>query len=64
MSPHALPDAPGHRPGAFGTGVGKNQGELVAAEPGDDVGFTGAVADDRAGLDERLAARQMAVVCR
>ena len=61
MSSDPLPDAQGHGLGALGTGVREDQGEFVAAEPGDDVGFTGAVADDGARLDERLAARQVAV---
>ena len=47
--------------GAVAAGIGQDQGEFVAAEPGHDVGFTGAAADDRGRLDERLAARQVAV---
>ena len=62
VGPDAVPDALGDSLGAFGARVRQDQRELVAAEPGDDVGFTGAAADDSAGLHERLAARQMAVV--
>src|SRR6188508_2166424 len=61
VGPDAVPDALGHSPGALGIGIRQNQCELVAAEPSDDVGFTGTAADDGARLDERLAARQMTV---
>ena len=56
-----LADALGDRHGAFPAGVGQDQGEFVAAEPGHDVGFAGAAADDRRRLDERLAAGQVPV---
>ena len=51
----------GDRHGAFRAGVGQDQREFVAAEAGDDVGFTGAPADHGAGFDQRLAARQVPV---
>ena len=47
--------------GALAAGIGQHQGELVAAEAGDDVRFAGADADDRRGLDQRRAAGQMPV---
>ena len=43
-------------------GVGQDQRELVAAEPGDHVGFARAPANHGGRLDQRLAARQVAVV--
>ena len=49
------------RHGAFPARVGQDDREFVAAEPGHDVGFAGAAADDAGRLDQRLAARQMAV---
>ena len=46
---------------AVAPGLGQDHRELVAAKPRDDVGLAGAPADDRGGLDERTAARQVPV---
>ena len=56
-----LADALRNRQRARRAGVGQDQGELVAAKPGDDVGFARAAADDRAGFDQRPAAGEMAM---
>ena len=56
-----LPNTHRHGHRALRARVGQDERELVTAEPGHDVGFTGALADDGAGLDERLAACQVAV---
>ena len=42
-------------------GIRQDQRELVAAEPRDHVRLPRAASDDGGGLDERLAARQVAV---
>ena len=54
-------DALAHPQGALGAGVGQHDGELVAAEAGDDVGLTRRAANHPGGLDQRPAAGQVAV---
>ena len=48
-----------NREGARRAGVGQDQGKLVAPEPGDDVCFTCAAANDCAGFHQCPAAREM-----
>ena len=47
--------------GALRAGFRQQDRELVAAEPGHDVGFAGAASNDGGRLDERPAAQQVAV---
>ena len=60
-SSEPVADALGDRHGASRPVSGRISAEFVAAEPGDDVGFPGAAADDGGRLDQRLAAREVAV---
>ena len=43
------------------TGIGQNQREFIAAEPGHHVGFTGTPADDGRCFDQRAAAAEVAM---
>src|SRR5262249_60364300 len=61
MRVDALADALADGGRAFAPRVGQDQRELVAAETRHDVGFTRALPDDRAGLDQRAAAREVAM---
>ena len=54
-------DALGDHDRAVATGLGQDHRELVAAKARHDVGFAGARADDRGGLHQRTAARQVPV---
>src|SRR6476620_1406380 len=59
VSSDPLPDALCNRAGARRAGIGQDQGKFIAAKPRDDVGFTRAAANDRAGFHQRTAAREM-----
>ena len=56
-----IADALADRHGAVAGGVGQDERELVAAEPGDDVGFARAGANHAGRFHERTAAEQMPV---
>src|SRR5215471_2933402 len=57
----AVPDTFADRHRALAARVGQDQGELVSAEPRDDVGFARALADDARRFDQRAAAEKVAV---
>src|SRR2546423_9330784 len=61
MAGNAHADALADGKRAVAAGVGQHQRELVAAEARDDVGLARAPPDDGGGLDQRAAAKQVAV---
>ena len=64
MNAQSLSHAVSYCRGTFGASVGQHDCELIATEPGDDVGFTRAAANDGCGFDERPASGLVPVVYR
>jgi len=62
MNAQSLSHAIAYRRGTFGASVGQHDRKLIAAKPGDDIGFTRAAANDRCGFHERPASRLVPVV--